>query len=179
MKKKEIFVQQYAFETKNLDGPSDEFLAETAPLIGYVVHSFNTLEDLLNESICNLINDRSDSIGLQVIYKMNYSTKIDLFKRLLQELQNMADKKIKIFDKLFENLTTAGNLRNQVVHADWESAYDDGYTRCKLKISAKGIKHEYIQFNAASLNSIIDLINNTCDLFDEYEIEMEKFWCEN
>jgi hypothetical protein len=42
MKKKIIPINQYAFETKNLEGASDESLEETAPLIGYIVHSFNT-----------------------------------------------------------------------------------------------------------------------------------------
>ena len=70
MKRKEITVQQYAFETKNLDGPCDKFLEQTAPLIGYIVHSFNTLEDYLNEAICNLINDRSDMHGLLIIYRI-------------------------------------------------------------------------------------------------------------
>lgn len=176
MKKKEISIQQYAFQTTNLSGASEDFLEETAPLIGYIVHSFNTLENLLNESLCNLINERSDAQGLLVIYNMNYSSKVDMFKRFLLELQNTACKKITILDQLTKNLILAGNLRNQVVHADWESAYDDGYTRCKLKINSKGITHEYIQFTTESLESIIELINNTCNMFDDYETEMENFW---
>ena len=179
MKRKEITIQQYAFQTKNLDGPSDEFLEQTAPLIGFIVHSFNTLEDCLNEAICNLINDRSDMHGLLVIHKMNYASKVDLFRRFLLEMQNDCDKEIPKLDKLFENLKTAGNLRNQVVHADWESAYDDGYTRCKLKINSKGISHEYIQFTPDSLQSIIDLINDTYDMFDDYETEMGNLWRQN
>ena len=49
MKKKRIPINQYAFETKNLDGASDKFLEKTAPLIGYVVHRFNSLEELGSE----------------------------------------------------------------------------------------------------------------------------------
>jgi hypothetical protein len=166
MKKKEMPVGQYAFETKNLDGASEEFLEKTAPLIGYIVHSFNTLEELLNSAICQLINERSDAPGLLVIYKMNYAAKVGLFKRFLVEEQTCVEKELPILDTLFTNLTKAGILRNQVIHADWESAHDDGYTLCKLKINSKGIQQEYIQFTPESLEKIQTLIEETCEMFD-------------
>ena len=50
-RKKDIIINQYADETKNVDGPAEEFLENTAPLIGYIVHRFNTLEELLNSFI--------------------------------------------------------------------------------------------------------------------------------
>ena len=100
MKKKEIPVGQYAFETKNIEGASEDFLEKTAPLIGYIVHSFNTLEELLNSAICELINNRADTIGLLVICRMNYAAKVDLFRRFLVEQQACFDRKLPIFDKL-------------------------------------------------------------------------------
>lgn len=174
MKKEEILVGQYAFEIKNLDGASEEFLEKTAPLIGYIVHSFNTLEELLNEAICQLISDRTDMFGLLVIYKMNYAAKVGLFKRFLIQQEYCCEKKLPIFDKLITNLTKAGNLRNQVIHADWESAHDDGYTLCKVKINSKGIQHEYMQFSPESLEKIQKLIDETCEMFDRYEEEQEE-----
>lgn len=176
MKKKTLPINQYAFETKNLEGPTEEFLEETAPLIGYIVHSFNTLEEMLNSSICGLLFDDYDGYGLQVIYKRNYADKVDLFKRMLMEQQNAFNKKMPVFEKLVSNLSTAGELRNLVVHADWESAHDDGYTLCKLKINTKGIQHEYVQFTPESLNDILKLINDTYDMFDQYEEEKEELY---
>ncbi len=176
MKKKILPINQYAFETKNLEGPTDEFLEETAPLIGYIVHSFNTLEEILNSSICELFFDDYDGYGLQIIYKRSYADKVDLFKRVLLEHQNMSNKKIPIFEKLVSNLSEAGELRNLVVHADWGSAHNDGYTLCKLKIDKKGIQHEYVQFTPESLEHILELINNTCDMFDQYEEEKEELY---
>ncbi len=176
MKKKILSINQYAFETKNLEGPTEEFLEKTAPLIGYIVHSFNTLEEMLNSSICGLLFDDYDGYGLQVIYKRNYADKVDLFKRMLLEQQNVFNKKMSVFEKLVSNLSTAGELRNLVVHADWESAHDDGYTLCKLKINTKGIQHEYVQFTPESLNNILKLINDTCDMFDQYEEEKEELY---
>jgi len=174
MKRKDIPINQYAFETKNLEGANEEFLEKTAPIIGYIVYSFNTLEELLNSSICELLFDRADTIGLQVIYKRSYAEKVDLFKRFLIEQQTCLDKKMPIFEELIKNLTKTGKLRNQVLHADWESAHDDGYTLCKLKINAKGIQHEYIQFTPDSLNNILELINKTCEMFDRYDEEREE-----
>ena len=174
MNKKDIPINQYAFETKNLEGPNEEFLEKTAPLIGYIVYSFNSLEEHLNSCICELLFDDCDTIGLQVIYKRSYVEKVDLFKRLLIEQQTALDKKMPTFEKLIENLTKAGKLRNQVVHADWETAHDDGYTLCKLKINTKGIQHEYVQFTPDSLNNISELINKTYEMFDRYDEEREE-----
>lgn len=171
MKKKDIPVGQYAFETKNLEGANEDFLEKTAPLIGYIVYSFNTLEELLNSAICELFHDDCDTTGLLVIYRMNYAAKVDLFKRFLLDQQNCLGKKIPSFDKLIENLIRAGKLRNTVVHADWESAHDDGYTLCRLKLNSKGLQHEYVQFTPQSLQDILQLIDQTCEMFDTYEHE--------
>lgn len=176
MNKKDIPINQYAFETKNLDGPNEEFLEKTAPLIGYIVHSFNTLEELLNSSICELLFDDYDGIGLQVIYRRTYADKVDLFKRLLIGQQTGLNKKMPTFEKFISNLTEVGKLRNQVVHADWESAHDEGYTLCKLKINAKGIQHEYMQFTSESLKNILKLINKTCEMFDQYDEEKQELY---
>ena len=176
MNKKEIPIGQYAFETKNLDGPNDEFLEQTAPLIGNIVFSFNTLEQMLNSSICELFFDDCDTLGLQVIYKRTYSQKVDLFKRLIEEQQASLGKKLPIFDDLLSNLKKAGELRNLVVHADWESAHYDGYTLCKLKINTSGLNHEYIQFSPQSLNDILNLINETYEMFDKYDDERSEMY---
>jgi len=171
MKKKEILIEQYAFSTKNLEGATETFLEETAPLIGYIVHSFNSLEELLNSAICELFCDDDDSLGLLIIYRMNYAAKVDLFRRILNDRQQCAPKKLPNLEKLFINLMKAGELRNIVVHADWESAHDDGYTLCRLKINSKGIQHEYVQFTPESLEKILQFINDTYEMLDNYNEE--------
>jgi hypothetical protein len=176
MKRKDIPVGQYSFETKNLDGPSEDFLEKTASLIGYIVHRFNTLEQLLNDSICDLFHDDCHSNGLLVICGMKYRSKVDLFERILADHQNSFQKKLPVFEKLIKDLKETGELRNKVVHADWESAHDDGYTLCKLKVNSKGIQHEYIQYDPESLEKILQFIDKTCDLFDDYEDELQEFY---
>ncbi len=171
MKNKDVPVGQYAFETKNLDGPSETFLEETAPLIGYIVHRFNTLEELLNSAICEPFFDDCDRLGLLVIYKMNYGAKVDLFERLLSDEQNSIGKTMPCFKRFMDDLRKAGRLRNTVVHADWESAHDDGYTLCRLKVNSKGLQQEYVQFTSQSLQNILTLIDQTSEMFDTYEQE--------
>jgi len=83
---------QYIYENHNYEGSIEKFLEETAPLIGYIVHSFSSLDSQLNSSICELINDRTDSIGSTIIYKMTYSNKVDLFYRLVRSMEIALDK---------------------------------------------------------------------------------------
>ncbi|OGP68747.1 MAG: hypothetical protein A2W27_01930 [Deltaproteobacteria bacterium RBG_16_44_11] len=173
MKKKLIPINQYASDTKNLEGATDKFLKKTAPLIGYIVHNFNTLEERLNSAICELFIDDLDSLGLQVIYKRNYADKVDLFKRLLLEEQQCLGG-MPSLEEFISKLTEAGRLRNLVVHADWESSHDDGYTLCKLIINKKGIQHEYVQFSPESLKDILDLIIETYNMFEQYEDEHQE-----
>ncbi len=176
MKIKKVKLGQYIFETKNLDGPTQEFLDETAPLIGYLVHSFNTLEEELNSKVCSLINDRADEPGLLVIYKMNYSAKVDLLDRYLTSMQSAAEKKIPFFDAFVIELKELGRLRNAVIHADWETSDFEGYTFTKHKVGTKGMEQEYIQFTPDSLSEITLRIQNAYLAFESFDFEREKLF---
>ena len=168
MKKRQVPVEQYSYETKNIMGPSQKYLDKTAPLIGYIVHSFNSLEECLNDTICDLFFDDSHALGLQAIYKRTYADKVDLFKRLIIDIQTGTDKTMPVFEELIASLIAVGQLRNMVIHADWQSAHDDGYTLCKVKMSASGLQQEYVQFTVRSLKKILSLTNKTHRLFDKY-----------
>jgi hypothetical protein len=63
MEKKHKRLGQYINENHDYSGTSGEFFEETAPLIGYIVHSFNLIDGQLNSSICNLINERADEMA--------------------------------------------------------------------------------------------------------------------
>ena len=58
MKTQQKQLGQYINENHKFKGSTNEFLEETAPLIGYIFHSFNTLDGYLNSSICEIISDR-------------------------------------------------------------------------------------------------------------------------
>ena len=131
------------------------------PLIGLVIMRFNGLEKLLDSIICQRINDRSDQLGLLVINKLSYSSKIDLFKRLSDDLLRCCGESIDEYAGLINDLKECGRLRNIVAHADWDSTDHEGYTFLSVKINQDGILQEYVQFSIESLNKIVELIIKT------------------
>jgi hypothetical protein len=176
MDKKKLRINQYAFDTKNLDENNKEYLENIAPKIGYIVQNFNALEQLLDLKICELLNSRSDVMGLIIIQKLNYSAKVDLFERLLMDIQYCFEKNISILKTLINDLKYSGKLRNTVVHSDWESSHIDGYTVNKFIINKNGPQYEYTQFTEESLEKILDLIIGTYNLFDVYDQEYSDLY---
>lgn len=127
------------------------------PLIGLVVMHFNSLEKSLDALLCTAVNERSDAPGLIIIQKLQYAAKVDLFKRIGEELHLLNDgEPLDGLNELVAGLTEVGVLRNQVVHADWDSTDHQGYTFVRVKPNAKkGMELEYVQFTVASLEKII------------------------
>jgi hypothetical protein len=171
MKTRKVPLQQYAFETKYLDGDNEDFLEESAPLIGYVVFNFNTLEETLTSFICKMISDRADGEGLVITHNLGYSAKVDLFDRYSKWVQSLYEKELSLHNEMIKQLRECGKLRNMVVHAEWETCDLDGYALVRLKFGAKGIEQEYVQFSVESLKKIQKLIKDTTDLFEKYEEE--------
>jgi len=137
MKTKYKPLGQFIFDNHDLDLSIDDFLYQTAPLIGYIIHSFNSLDEELNSCICNLINDRADEPGALIIYKIPFSAKIDLFNRLVKSLEVSTNKTIPTLNSLINDLKKCGELRNAVVHAEWENMTEDMYTYVKMKFQKK------------------------------------------
>ncbi len=171
MKSKSKPVDQYIYH--EIDDPNkiEKFLAKTSSLIGQIVYRFNSLEECLNLEICSWLNSRSDTFGLIVLHKLNYSSKVDLIKRFYLTYENDCKIKLPTSNKLIHNLQEAGRLRNAIVHAEWENTDFERYTHVNIKFNRDGFKQEYIQFTAPSLKSIIKLINETIKLFDKVDEE--------
>lgn len=169
MENKKEQVGQYKFENENTEVAPEDFLKDTAPLIGRIVQSFNSLESFLDSALCTLISDRTDKPGLLIIANLSMSQKIQMlesFGILLSEFQAVRSSSI---HTICSELKQLNSLRNQVVHADWESAYDDGYTRCRLKITkSDGLHFTYTQFSIGSLNKIIKRMDDCMNLFDQF-----------
>jgi hypothetical protein len=161
MKQKKKIFEQHLYHEIDDDEKADEYLDASLPLIGLVVMYFNGLENSLDKIICEIFTDRTDSTGLIVLHKMTYSTKVDLFKRFSDDFHFNCDIQIDGYEKLIGDLKESGRLRNIVVHADWESTDDDGYTYVNLKISKNGMEQEYLQFTEDSLKEIVDLVLDT------------------
>ena len=166
MKNKTKPVDQYVYHEIDDQVKIEAFLEKTAPLIGQIVYRFNTLEECLNLEICQWLNTRTDTFGLIVLHKLNFSSKVDLLKRFCITYENDCSVKLPTLNKLVSNLYEAGRLRNAVIHAEWENTDFEGYTHVNIKFNRDSFKQEYIQFTEDSLKSIIKLINDTLSLFD-------------
>ena len=119
-KKTKEFIQHLSHEMDDEHGAED-YLDESLPLIGLVVMYFNGLEKALDSLICETINERSDSPGLLVVQKIAYSAKVDLFRRFCEDFHTSFEAPVPGFTELISTLTETGQLRNLVVHADWEN----------------------------------------------------------
>lgn len=169
MKKKLKEFTQHLYHEIADEDKAEEFIENALPSIGLIVMYFNSLESTLDSVLCENFTDRTDSPGLIVLNKLNYSSKVDLFKRFCDDFQVGTAKKLEGYEQIITNLNESGRLRNMVVHANWESTDDEGYTFLKLKMSKNGMHQEYVQFTEDSLQKIIELVIQT--RFDLY-----KFW---
>jgi hypothetical protein len=169
MKTKRKEFGQHLYHDIDNEEEAEAYLESLLPLIGDIVVFFNGLEQSLDSSICELFSDRHDSTGMIVLHKMNYSAKIDLFKRMNDDFQISIGSKIEIYETLIGNLKESGRLRNLVVHADWENTDNDGYTYVNFKISKNGMHQEYVQFSDDSLKKIVRLIWDS-------RIQLSNYW---
>lgn len=162
-------MQHLSHEIEDED-KAEEYLDDALPSIGLIVMYFNALESSLDSVLCENFTDRTDSIGLIVLNGMNFSSKVELFKRFCDDLHLAIDQNITGYDQLINNLKESGRLRNLVVHANWEDTDENGYTYIRLKMSKKGMHQEYVQFSIDALQKIIELIISTRhDLYNYWE----------
>jgi hypothetical protein len=165
---------QYIFVNQDFEGAPIDFFDETAPLIGFIVHSFNSLDGLLNSTICELINNRTDEPGAIVIYKLSFSAKVDLFYRLVRSMEIGCDSEIPCSKKLVDDLKKCGQLRNAVVHAEWDHVDEKGYTFIKMHFDKNGMRQQYWQFTPEALEEIDGFIDQTYVHFDKFDEEKSK-----
>jgi len=161
------FVQHLSHEIEDEDRAA-AYLDDSLPLIGLVVMYFNAVEKSLDSLICEIISDRTDAPGLIVIQKLMFNAKLDLFKRFSEDFHRCFASEPPDFDALIRELSEVARLRNLVVHADWDSTDDEGYTFVRLQGSRKGMLQEYVQFSVDSLEKLMDRIIAANHLLSNY-----------
>ncbi len=140
---------------------ADEYIGNAVASIDTIVMFFNALESYLDEILCKHLTDRTDATGLIILSNMNYSSKMGLFKRFCDDAHIGLGNTIEGYDQLINDLKESGRLRNLVVHANWLSTDEEGYTYVRLKMSKKGMQQEYVQFSEESLEKITELVIQT------------------
>ena len=169
MKTKLVEFAQHLYHEVGDEDKAEEYLEEALPSIGLIVMHFNSLESSLDSALCEIFTDRSNSTGLIVLTQMSFSAKVELLKRFSDDLQVNINRELNGYGQIINNLKESARLRNLVVHANWESTNEEGYTYVRLKMSKKGMQQKYVQFTAESLLKIIELIIKT-------NYELEEFW---
>ncbi len=167
------FIQNLSHDVED-EEKAEAYLDESLPLVGLVVMYFNVLEKSLDASLCEIISDRTEAPGLIVIQKLMYAAKLDLFKRFADDFHLCEPTKPPKFDQLIAELGEVARLRNLVVHADWSSTDELGYTYVRLKSTKNGLLQEYAQLSVESLDGLIDRIiaaNHTLSNYWEWRSE--------
>ncbi len=151
-KRSRTFIQHLSHDIEDEDA-AKQYLEDSLPLIGEVVMYFNGLEKQLDSLICEKFSDRTDSIGLIVLYGMSYSSKVDLFKRFADDFNSCGDFPMPEHKRLIDELREVGRLRNLVVHADWSSTDEDG-SYCQIWCS--GLESSGDLIGSCYLDSIFE-----------------------
>lgn len=167
------FIQNLSHDVED-EEKAESYLDESLPLVGLVVMYFNTLEKSLDTFLCEIISDRSEAPGLIVIQKLMYAAKLDLFKRFADDFHVFEPTKPPKFDELIVELNEVARLRNLVVHADWSSTDEEGYTYVRLKRTKHSLLQEYAQLSVESLEDLINrVIVANHSLYDYWEWRSE------
>jgi hypothetical protein len=161
------FIQHLSHDIEDEDR-AEAYLDDSLPLVGLVVMYFNSLEKSLDSLLCEIVCDRTDAPGLIVIQKLMFGAKLDLFKRFGEDFHQSCAVEPPNFESLISEVSEVSRLRNLVVHADWNSTDDEGYTFVRLKGSKRGLVQEYVQFSVESLERLIDRTIAAKHLISEY-----------
>ena len=97
-----------------------------------------------------------------------FNAKVDLFKRFSDDFHQCFDSEAPNFGELILELGEIARLRNLVVHADWNSRDEDGYTFVRLKGTKEGMFQEHVQFSVESLEKLMDRLIATNHLLSDY-----------
>ncbi len=126
--------------------PEEEIDTKTlnsyAKSIGRFIVVFSGLENELDHSLVNMIDNRSDHLGYTIISKMLMMPKIELFHQIYGQTISMINKDLtrkNDLDKLTKDLKDITIFRNNIVHANWYSLDKKGFVRIKVKADDEGV----------------------------------------
>lgn len=172
LKKRYAEFQQYvSHDLETGDGDSGSTVLNTMLDIGIVVWRFNALERSLDRAICESINDRTDAVGMIVIHGMQFAQKVELYRRLCEDLHASVAGPVPSFTGLVDRLKGVAKVRNLVVHADWSNSDAEGYTYTRMQIKQGDMQQEYVQLTSESMERVAEEIGAASNQLDAYYLE--------
>lgn len=159
------------------------YLGKIAPDIGYLVIAFNSLEDLLDNTIVEYVDANNEVVGYAVISGMSFSQKIDLLNRIVSYELNILNiekkKKAKVdkFNILLQTLREANVARNDIIHSAWME-YDlaSRNVRTKMKVTAEGLNPRNKKIEHADIRRAIKLIEKLEDKLYSFFEDRAYWW---
>ena len=92
----------------------DEFIQETIKMKGSIIHNVSLNEYHLNYIIAKYINHNKLLFGLALMNKLNFATRIEIFKEILNQTDNDYNSR---FPNLLKNLNELQSIRNVFAHS--------------------------------------------------------------
>ncbi len=163
-------LDQYDFlDTDFMNSNSATF---AAPIGEYLIN-FSYVEHILNRSLAEIINNRTDSIGYLVTAKMSMNNKIDLLERFVNLEKYHGLKRPKHVAPILRKLRAANTFRNNVAHANWASTQPSGMTRVKIKIDRdNGVWFQNVNLNPTIITQELKKLDELILRMDLIELDM-------
>lgn len=157
-----------------------QMVSQNYPYVGESMAAFNSLEQELDDALCDLINQDDPEIGLVVLKGLSFDNKMYMWSRFIQYysqyIENDNDK-IKWQScccDMIERMKEIKKLRNQIAHANWDGMNKDFFVPSESFVDKKGIKYKYLEINEKAFQTIINSISNLEDEFVTLHAEFMK-----
>jgi hypothetical protein len=156
-------------DTEGFDG-FDVVWNDLAQLIGLCLVVFSEGENELEHNLYNMINDRSDQLGVVIARTMSFEQKIQAYIDLLRLIGSDKGTQYKSdVDQLKKHLKRAGEVRNIIAHAKWASLTKEGYVfssadavssvNSELNLKYFELNKEKLENYRAYLQAIANMLN--------------------
>lgn len=152
---------------------SEESLWKMKSYLWELIMNFNELENILDEWICDYLNDSAHAIGIAFIYKMSYSQKIDILSDIYRMHLNHSWKRWKLkkilrFDSIIASLRECWSIRNSYVHAYRGRATHDWRIKTKSSFDLDWVNYILLKVWIREIKKTNSFIENTISIFSNF-----------
>jgi hypothetical protein len=149
-------------ETVETEKQLSNYLTKIAKHIGWIVIYFNSLEDVLAQSLREMMltdpyqDERLDVFLAEMGYRAKANALIHLYGQAIAHgVPRLAADELKILETA---LSRAAAIRNGYAHADWIGVRTGAYIKVKTNSSKNGIVHRYKKIDVNTANLDLDFI---------------------
>jgi len=156
----------------------EEYLEAIAPLIGWIIIYFNSLEEhicdflrmgMLRDPFCD---ERLDIFLAEMQYAAKCRALIHLYGQMIEssEIKVSQDE----LNKIEIMLNECSKRRNEYAHADWIGVRKENLVRVKTHSKKQGIFYRYRKLEFSAVKIDVEFINNARHVLCEFN---DRFIC--